>query len=188
MAFDQMRNGFIQEECDGTVDASLQRIEGDDGGDHHAHNHFQRSTHEQGREDHIHYDHRQCLHDSTADQSEYRCFLCFVAFIDIAGNQHAEACGEDMHDDTDDAALSGNGHALNKGNHHGQQEACSRTICKGTDQNRNICGVIFQKCRCGNQRKMDRTMEIAPSIAMDTSCLVEILLLLAIVTFLRFFV
>ena len=136
MAFDQMRDGFIQEECDDTVDARLQCIKRNDSRDHHAHYHFQGCTHEQRGKDHIHHDHCQCLGNRTADQSDDRCFLCFVSFIDRTGNQYAEARCQNMHDDTDDTALGGYGHALNKGNHHCQDQTCGGAVGKGADQNR----------------------------------------------------
>ena len=156
MTFDQVRNGFIKEECDRAVDACFQCVERNDGGDHHGHYHFQGCAHEEGREDHIHYDHRQRLHDSTADQRNDCCFLCFIVFVNAAGNQHAKACGENMHDDADDATLGTDRKALNKGNNDSQQEACPRAIGEGADEDRDIRRVLFQESRRRDQRKMDR--------------------------------
>ena len=88
MTFDQVRNGFIQEECDRTIDTCFQCIEGDDRRDHHAHYHFQRSTHKQGCKDHIHHDHCQSLGDRTADQRKNRCFLGNTAKCENGAKTH----------------------------------------------------------------------------------------------------
>ena len=148
-------SGLIDQEGHHGVDPRLNEVEGDNHRDQQGLHKFPVGRHrrgvrkvrgdEVGGDEVVKHHHARRHGQHAADQRQHRSLLGVLHPVDVPRHQHQNGGGENMHGDAHETAAGADGHPLDHGDHHRQQNPRQRTIGKGADEDGDIRRVILQE-------------------------------------------
>lgn len=140
------------------VYARFQKVEGEYCGNEHFEHDIPCGAHEMRGDEHICNAHYSDHGYGTGDQRDYYADIVFSVFMGdkTAYNNICSRC-DNMHENAVYAALRADGHTLYKRHDNGHPKPPPGAEEQGADEDRNICRIVFQKRRSGEEREVDKS-------------------------------